>query len=468
MIPPSYTTVDEWSALPVKRRTRKGPEGEPAITVLPPDPGMTTEFYRCSSPGVYKTAPTKSATNKEPSSFVILGEMLKTPVQSRPASPSGRVSPFRGHGFKSPAVSRAPSPDPAKRKAAAARKPVPPPKPKIKKDIGLPPKSPRRAKPRPKNNIVQKTNLGVDKGKSKPLNRTPRPNRKPLSTASNKKTDKPPSAEEIIIGQTPKETNMKEVTEALSNLVGETPEAKTEADEAEENEPEPESIAEAMNVKPQEEETKAEEQRELENGKSDPNPAEDPKPPQLLKKESEKLIPCLQPDKCNIAPPTMASPSPIITSAINAPSITSGSALTKTTESIETAQASTVTTTSLNALSSAVTISGTLAKKSQLHKESAPASTTAPDPPSPAKEEDKSLAAEDGAKSLGLPATPTAMAPHSHLTVTGAKQESTNSVHDDVISTSDMIKVDSELELLSANSLQDLPPRQPNPAWNDR
>lgn len=115
MNPPRYITVNEKSPYPVKRRIRgnRGErENEPAITVLPPDSYVILnqrDVDQMSSPRFYRAVAPKSAKNSEVSSFVILGDTIYSPVQSRPGSPSGRISPFRGHGFKSAGTVRSSS-----------------------------------------------------------------------------------------------------------------------------------------------------------------------------------------------------------------------------------------------------------------------------------------------------------------------------------------------------------------------
>nr|XP_018915624.1 PREDICTED: protein stum [Bemisia tabaci] len=77
-----------------------------AFTVLPPlssqipRPPATPKPYRCTTP-----------SKKEKSAFVILTEIARSRT---PSPPGGRVSPFRGRGFKASSSSRhaSPSPDP--------------------------------------------------------------------------------------------------------------------------------------------------------------------------------------------------------------------------------------------------------------------------------------------------------------------------------------------------------------------
>ncbi|KAK6619142.1 hypothetical protein RUM44_003524 [Polyplax serrata] len=164
---PRYMTVNEKSPYLVKRRV-KGPRNdganEPAITLLPlnsytviggPDIPWT------SSPRFYRAVAPKSAKNREASSFVILGEQSRSPVLSRPGSPSGRISPFRGHGFKTPTTtrpnSRANSPQHATSKKTAKitegpRKSALENREKFNLYVGLPPKSPIG---RSKSNLTQ-------------------------------------------------------------------------------------------------------------------------------------------------------------------------------------------------------------------------------------------------------------------------------------------------------------------------
>lgn len=159
MIPSRYSVINERSPYPVKRKIKgrtSEETSEPAISLLSSDSYLIMEgpnFNRQTSPRVFRTVAPKSAKNKEASSFVILGDTMRSPVLSRSGSPSGRISPFRGHGFKSPTTTRpnsratSPTSSPMKTTSAKTKKSIKTDyesKERFNKDIGLPPKSPRK------------------------------------------------------------------------------------------------------------------------------------------------------------------------------------------------------------------------------------------------------------------------------------------------------------------------------------
>ena len=220
----------------LKRRVRgfqkKNTDHEPAITLLPLELD-NYDFPWDVSPRVYRATAPKSAKNREASSFVILGETYKSPVQSRPGSPSGRISPFRGHGFKSPKSSRpnsratTPGASPKKRQNRLASG-----KSDKKSTIydrepfniyaGLPPKSPmRNVKSQLTNNDASHTSKALPKKSDNDMTSENSENQTVGNLMKNNEEEEKKEVENITIAHDLEEKNEVNKTEDNSEVIGE-------------------------------------------------------------------------------------------------------------------------------------------------------------------------------------------------------------------------------------------------------
>lgn len=387
----------------------------PAITLLSPDGYQLSQTMapRPLSPGAFRMMPPKSAKEKM-TSFVILNEMIESPVVSRAPTPSGRVSPFRGHGFKSPTSSRpgsrAPSPKPPPTRRKNSVVPVEKIKP-VHLDIGLPPKSPKR--------VIKSVQIQEFKPiiKPKPILKdkkiTPKvkvvSNKKPvIMSTTNKNKDKKAPVAPVVLSSTSVESK----TDTEVSIPSETS-----------VEPSPSESDDPIIV------SEAKEKGDVQ---------------QEEKKKEERLIPCYQPDKCCVVPPTMASPTQTATSTTVVPS-------SATCPSTTTAAVS-----RLSAISSAVTVSETLSKKALLRPKPGPEKTiqTAIATIITVDEVIKSRASSAASRQSAVSPTLSDRTRSSMVTVRAASNGSLRiDEPGEVISTTKLIRADPDLEVLSPNNL---------------